>query len=615
MNKIKNKADYSGYHTLLQPENTVRKIPQPVKVAQLLRSSKQLQNGQKDSAIKISLPERITPYLKKASSQKKNVTNVCVKLPHTERNVRRNLKFSETPISAIKNKKFVKANTNNISDDPKKENYLSTRKSFLVPPNTIKELHIKNRFKRNRSELSQFRTLSMIPENINSRLSETLEDCSSQVENTHAHADVVHMKNKTSLTQNVSSQMFNVNEQSGINILHSSFLDLADTSSNAMEKISENLNANKISNVNICGSQNDDCNVTTNRSQLSSVGNTDIKIEGNLYSDNDIDQNNVQIKIQEHSDSNYTGYDSSTTCVLPDTDKIKETRLINVEKMRCSSTTTNIYGDLHSTLQTVKLISECLNLQSSTNEEQCALKTELTILSSKLKHLACRLVEVVSDITLTQTIITKVLSAIDAENMETKDNNENKIKQITEITDNIFRETCKTPGMSRSKCLETDGKNVPRIQLDQTYIASENNKENKEILSSPIVKQCKEFKSGTRRRSARLMAKVLDNLNVTNDSFVNLENELDINIKSNTPITPFTNRTPAKNKYKDKKIGRPLKEYMVLKSRLSCLLTPNIKRSNLSESKSDVCCETDGTKTVLSDKVLEELCNLYGDSF
>lgn len=563
-----------------------------------------------------------------------SVTNVRIKLPYNERNVRRNLKFTEIPMSATKIKRFAKANMNNTNNNPKKGNvHLSTRKSFLLPPNTIKELHIKNRFKRNRSELSQFRIL-IDSGNVNPRISETSESCSPLVENTNAHANsIMHMKeNKTSIIQSISSQTFNVNEQSGINILHSSHSDLADRSNNVVEKILENLNSNEILNVNTCRSQNSGCNVRLNRSQLSSAG--DMRIDMDLYSGNDVDQNNIRCADR----------DSLMTCILPDARKVKETCFIN-EKEKLS-TTTNIYEDLHSSLQTVKMISEsCLNLQHSTKEDESVTlnKAELIILASNLKHLICRLEEDTSNLKLMLTIVTKMLSAINL-SKGIKDNETKTKQQMTEVIenlnnntkvidnmdtklpcimitnidtecDNILKETCKTPDINRSKFLETNEKNNPQPS-DQMYVASGSNKENKEILNSPIIKQ--DFKSKTRRHSARLMAKVLNNLNVTNDSFVNLENELDIvNIKCNTPITPLINHTSTKNKYKDKKIGRPLKEYMALKSRMSCLLTPNIKQFNSSESKNKIHRETNDTndtRTSLSDKLLMELYNLYGDS-
>ncbi|XP_024887167.1 uncharacterized protein LOC112464425 [Temnothorax curvispinosus] len=622
MNPIKSKANYSGYLTSLQSENTVRMIPQPVKIAQLFGSSGHLQSGQRNSSIKINLPERITPYLKKPSSQKKNVTNTCIKLPRNERNARRNLKFTETLNSVTKIEKCAKAGTNDENNYPKKENLgLATRRSFLLPPNTIKELYIKNR-KQNKLEVSQFRILTVSSENTNPRLAETSTSCSPPMANISTHVDsVVNVKkNKTSLIQSISSQTFNVNEQSGINILHSSYSDLADTDASLVEKIPENLTSNDLmSNVNICESQNNDCDIIINRSHvsLSSASDTNVRIDTDLlHNDDDVDRNNICCA-ERHSRL-------YTTFILPNAEKVKEAENFSFKKVDregSSSTTssTNIYEDFYSSLQTVKMISEtCLNQQRSTNEDERATlsKTELTVLGAKLNHLVCRLEEDMSDLKLTLTTVTKLLSATNMANKEIKDNNETKItQQIIEITenlndnvkamdtehDNTLKETHKMLDINRSNFLETNGKDNPEMQLaDQMYFASGSDKENKEILTSPIVKQCKK----------------LENLNAANDSFVNLENELDIvNRKSNIPITPFTNQTPAKNKYQNQNMQeRPMKEYMALKSRMSCLLTPNIKRFNPSESRNNIHCETDNAKISVSNKLLAELYNLYEDS-
>lgn len=555
-----------------------------------------------------------------------------MKLSRNERNVRRNLKFIETPISGTKTKRCSKAGINKKNDNPKKENlHLSTRRSFLLPPNTIKELHIKNGFKRNRSEVSQFRILTVPSKSIKPKISEILE---SLLPDTNAHVNSPVKKNKTSITQSVSSEMFNINEQSGINILYSSYLDLADTGISAVKKIPENLNSDKISNVNVCRNQNNDCNVTINRLHLSSAGDMDVRIDADLCNDNDIEQNDIR-NTKRHS----------PVSILPDVEKVNEASLIKKERERCSFTTTNVHEeDLYPSLQTVKMISDsCLNnLQRSTNEDEHITlnKTELTVLASKLKHLVCRLEENVSDLKLTLTTVTKLLT-----NKKIKDNNETEItQQIIDVTENlnvmdnmdaklpciiiidtehenVLKETRKMQDTSRPDFMETNDKdkryNYPsEIQLsDQMYIASKSNKENKEILNSPIVKQCKKLKSETRRRSARLMAKTLKNSHAANDSFVNLEDELDIvNRKSDTPITTLINQTPAKNKYQNKKIeSKPMKEYMALKSRMSCLLTPNIKRFNPSESK-NIHRENDDAKISVSDKLLAELYNLYEDS-
>lgn len=155
------------------------------------------------------------------------------------------------------------------------------------------------------------------------------------------------------------------------------------------------------------------------------------------------------------------------------------------------------------------------------------------------------------------------------------------LKKSINIEDShIPKEVYKTPDTNLMKFMKTDvcGKNNSRIRsLCQFDLSSESNKEN--------------------------------------DSFVNLENMLDItNIKSNVTIVSLKKSTPVLNKYKNKKEERPLKEYMALKSRMSCLLTPNIKHFNNSQSKNDnLHPESGEAKASLSGKILAELYNLYED--
>ncbi|CAL1689681.1 unnamed protein product [Lasius platythorax] len=475
MFRIKNTADYSSQSTLQQSESSARKIPQPVKITELIGSCKKSQNDQSNSAVK-SLPERLTPYLKSASNRKKNGTNTHGKLSHSKRNVRRNLNFTKIPTIVISSEPSS-TSSNNVKNSKEGNLHVSSRKSFLMPRNTIKDLYVNNR------------------------------SCPSLVRDTNAQVDsVIHEEVNKTVIQHLSSQMFTVNDQSKINILHS---NCTDTKNNAVEK-----------------------------------------------------------EIPKSS--------------------------INVEENKC--------------LSMYQMINQsCVNLKHGTNDDEYITfnKTELTVLASKLKHDMHILEEdIIPNMRSMFTIITDRLSAtnketdnndIDNKIMEQKTENLNdniniinnvKTKSLCAINNintedsNIPKEVYKTPDTNLMKFVETDvcGKNNSKIQSScQIDLTSESNKEN--------------------------------------DSFVNLENNLDItNIKSSTTIISLTKRTPVLNKYKDKTVGRPLKEYMALKSRMSCLLTPNINRFNCSQSKNDnLHSETGDAKASLSGKILAELYNLYED--
>jgi hypothetical protein len=68
--------------------------------------------------------------------------------------------------------------------------------------------------------------------------------------------------------------------------------------------------------------------------------------------------------------------------------------------------------------------------------------------------------------------------------------------------------------------------------------------------------------------------------------------------------------TPATVKLWDKKVQRPLKEYMDLKMNGTFLVTPDVKRFQS-------CIETTDTphsRKSLSRKIFMELCDLYAES-
>ncbi|KAL0124072.1 hypothetical protein PUN28_006101 [Cardiocondyla obscurior] len=560
-------------------------------------------------------------------------------LSNSERNIRRNLKFTKTPISATESKKCVKTGINNNDNNPKKENAYLSRKSFLLPPNTIKEFYVKNRFTQNRFEVSQLHSSPVSSENINFKISKISTNDLTLTENTNTDNDstICIKEKKMSITQNIPSQAFNINEQSGINILHTSSSDSEDTFCNLVNPVL-NLNPNKMSNVDICGSENNVCSVIIKRSLLLSGDDADSNIIVMSHNDNNINQNNTR-----------ANHHSSTICVSPvDAEKkVKDASLIKKdEKENCSSKACTIVyeKDLNSSLQAVRLTEESvLNLQRSFSEDdECVSlsKRELIVLESKLKHLVSRFQEDLLSLNLMLIDVTKLLSTTNGESKKIKSNKVTVAQQITEnqennikVTDNIdtncisiidkeydnaLKEACKTFDINKSNVLETNKKNNPKKHFSD-HDASGSNNEDKKVLNTPIIKQCKEFKPESRRRSARLMAKLLNSSNATNDSFVNLENELSItNKKCNTPIikTPRIKITPAKNKYQDEKIeGKPMKEYMALRSRMSCLSTPNIKRFNSSMSGNGTHRETEDAKTSVSDKIYAEIYNLYEDSF
>lgn len=545
MFRIKSTPHHPDHSTFgYQSESSVRELSKPVRITQLFGSCKQSRNGQTNSTSKIRLPERITPYLKSAN-RKGNETNTHVNLSRNKRNVRRNLSFTKIPTITTKTETSVITSKNNLNDSSKKENsHLSTRKSFLLPPNSVKDFYVKNRFKQPnfispRICISDY----SVCDNKYPKISERSEtNCSSPVRVTSSRIDsVIHKEINKTMIQHLSSQMFTMYDQSGIDILHS---ECTDTKNDAMGK--EIVNSS-----------------------------------------------------------------------------------INVEEKKCLSTTTNNYReDLHQSAQDVEMINQpCLNLNHSTNknDEYVTLnKTQLTILASKLEHDIRRLEEdILPNLRFTFTTIMDVLSTVNITKKES-DNNDTKItQQMTEnLNDHIkMMNDINTKSLCVISNINTEDNinNEENINIEKS-INIEDSHIPKEVYKTPDTNLMKFMKTDVcGKNNSRIRSLCQFDLssesNKENDSFVNLENMLDItNIKSNVTIVSLKKSTPVLNKYKNKKEERPLKEYMALKSRMSCLLTPNIKHFNNSQSKNDnLHPESGEAKASLSGKILAELYNLYED--
>lgn len=536
---------------------------------------------------------------------------------HSEKNVRRNLKFTETPPTARRTKHFVRVSTSNLHNKSTvSERSLQThRKSFILPPNSIRNMHVaQNSSKQSRSifpHLNQERILTEKSVSKYPRISEESESSSPFVEDADALVNnpiVQEKNNKTSVIQHTSLQTFKMNDRPVTSILYSS--NSHSNANDAMEKTNrKHSNIDKALYVNVCNKQNSDDDVTIDKPQVPSMYNVDTKKDVNLH-------NGRYLNLE--TNAIYTP---------------------GVEKITIE--------DMHVPLQAIKKMSKsCVDLQRGIDDDReyvILSKKELTILTCSLEshmNLIRRLEENISHLKLTSINIMNLLSTKTA----SKVTNDNKIEIKKQMTENITgnaevinnastilppndqilvtevnhnsESTSTTLGSDALICTETNVpeatkdhvKTQPSRQIDFTPV---DNKEN-EKGTSLSVKHSKP-RCGTRRRSARLMAKALKNSNVDNDSFVNLEHEL--NIASKEPATPIVSRmdhTPLMSGRKDKKTGRPWKEYMAMKSRMSCLLTPNIKRLNSTESN-NIRPETGGTRS-LSSKILADLQNLYSDS-
>ncbi|KAG8041275.1 hypothetical protein G9C98_002263 [Cotesia typhae] len=152
---------------------------------------------------------------------------------------------------------------------------------------------------------------------------------------------------------------------------------------------------------------------------------------------------------------------------------------------------------------------------------------------------------------------------------------------------------------------------------------SNNNNNNNDNISSNSTsnnsksdrKEKKHRRSSTsmeeRRRSARIAAKLTPR---KNDSFVSLENELNI-VHSTTksfsaPITPKNNNRIIKSKS-----ARPLREYMAMKASMTFLETPDANGFRRAINYGDdTPARNKSLRRCISSKILNELEDLYNDS-
>lgn len=556
-------------------------------------------------------------------------TDLYSQLNRSEKNVRRNLNFTETPITIKKTQKSTKPKKSNLNKTQMNKGdlpiFMSSKKSFLVPPNTIKDLYTKNKSEQNRlSYLNQTRILITDSENKYHRLSEKSRSCSSLAEN--INPTMHQTNNKTSVIQHTSSWTLNVNDQCDVN--RSLFFSCSD-----FPEINNELIGGEISNLNtskskLCNNKNNSNNITTSKASQQNVNNEQIRVDSKLANVHsfELEQNSIYVLVDAENTK----------------DKIHSINTQMLDREKDLSTITNDYREcLRLPSQITKSMTDRnvnLHYNTETNERYITFnKTEFIIWASKLKSLAetsCKLEKDMSDLKLQLNGLMDAVFVNVTNQTISNNGNENKQQQtITSLTDkketvnhmeikslpcaptcedtNILKETTETINLDLLTISETnvDKKNIEILCENDSIL--ESNKENQDIVNLSIDARHTKYKSDTREHCMQLTANTSNNSNVANDSFVTLENELNINIKPNaiTELLNLHNHTPLTNKYR--KVNGPLKEYMTLKSGMSCLLTPNIRQYPCLKTRNNMNSDTAAR---LSNKVLADLSKLYSDS-
>lgn len=550
---------------------------------------------------------------------------VVNRLRHTERTVRRNLNFANAKenmesCETWKTPKRIQRVITKVNDNvslttSEKKLQSSGRKSLLLPPNTIKNIHVKNRLMDSGSMSSRLNeTLVLLADSAKNCpvISEVYKGVSSSVvENMSAPDAHWYKENKTVIQHTSLSQIFNANDRSGLNVSHS--CNLVDGNDDTVRK--ENVarsNLDRDTDMSkVYGSRSSDDNIDNKHQLLVREANSDTEARDCL----DLQTNVARTPFADAERSRKKSK------------KLKELRCSTTveratsSRVKCFSVaTSNWEKDLYASLLNVKESEFSENVRhgdvKKSNEYAPRDDEKFAIFASKLRPLIYRLEEDLSDLKLLLTFITNENLSDEAEVVGST----GIAVGVTPITVSMDHKSDNVPVKSVRKTLTSDSLSridVPEIKIDNVetqslQLVSDGNKENEENPNTSVkAKRDSRSESETRRRSTRLMAKALRDSSSVNDSFVNLERELCIaSEKSDTTVGK--NCTPMINKYDKKAGGKAWREYLALKSRMSCLLTPNAKRPNdilVSENK-----QVSGARASLSSKILTDLHNLYADS-
>lgn len=215
------------------------------------------------------------------------------------------------------------------------------------------------------------------------------------------------------------------------------------------------------------------------------------------------------------------------------------------------------------------------------------------------------------------------------------------IPKILITSENSIQSTEEKSPHNLTEVIELSTIGEVSCENDDTHKYDRSNSENKENLENSVLKSTSRKSSlktpkSTRRKSAaavpsnsppqrrsiRLAAKRLsmDSLadSPKDDSFILLENELNVTHEmgppksKSVPASPskLPPMTPGSVKQWDKRVQRPLKEYMALKMNGTFLVTPDAKRFQSCLEPTD----TPHSRKSLSRKIFMELCDLYAES-
>ncbi|XP_043255312.1 uncharacterized protein LOC122399044 isoform X2 [Colletes gigas] len=524
---------------------------QPVRIAQLLKEEETLKKTQKYSERKKALPERLGPL----SSTKSTVKDKPVGINkqdqslRVEKRVRRNLNFNEIPHSILENNENKNKSNKFIINEPisKEIHTTSNKKSLLLPPNTIKHKHIQKCAK-----------------NVDkhSKRQEVSEKDVSTVRKSDAR--IYSIMRKENREWELNSSLLLNNKSPGKTSVKFKCIKTSNGCETA--KVSNSLG------LNIIDKSRPQC------SEISSVKKFLQSSRCTTYQEITVN-NEDQLCIQDNL---------IHEVLIPN-------EINSKNEVFDKSEDQNLCNDLQDTKLVVA--KNDINGKPTSSEMIYVNKSELIHLEYELKNLLSTMEDKMSEVKSTLMCITKLLSV----------NNEQVIQPNIYIEKQNYSESGKVHNMMLGK--EVQGTICHKL-LPQA----------KENLGTPISHVPQVYVNSVKRISPNRSNKSnKENHEVTiesntpadgNESFLNLEEQLNITCEKFVQAHCTQQRTPTVTRYKQK---RSLREYMALKSSIGFLETPDGKgfKSTCRESNIDTSILN---KSYISNKLLLNIQNLYSDS-
>ncbi|KAG7204031.1 hypothetical protein KM043_001890 [Ampulex compressa] len=565
---------------------------QPVKIAQLLGNSK---SAVKDSKRKRAQPERLRVRaftdIKGVHTEEGN--NLCSFKP-LERNVRRNLNFNNHIPDQQKDDTANRTICCKFTDgiDGQKNNKRVNRKSFLLPPNSIKDMHLRKSCRmRGYSKVDE----ESIKSSCSNKIAEVEKSTSNKIYQKPPKKCIkpYHSSKYFSSTENIKN--LNLDQDRSAMPMGIGIVKKGDEVLKHSER--DNFGDNNLMDAVTIHQKS----VTTNSSCTSFATTTPcnsvVQPCRKFFSINDVTMKNVKnspSSSQSHSQKYHS--DTDLTRFSKDLSGISKDELFQ-QLRNIQEYIFNAEDNLSKLKLTVeymtKLLSGC-KLNKMDNQDDCFAKNN----SEYIRHIKNEVTNECKKL-YSDELSPKMIPSDVTLNREIQGNTDYKLMKS-------MRNDLDLLTLHDSTNIDIGSPNPCTNLID----GDTENKENCSTLILPLNNN----DQPRSLKNTKVIARILQTPTIDNDSFLNLERECGtMDMLSPKIHRPVLQSTPAVSYLKDKG-ERPVQEYMRLKSNMNLLQTPDIKGFRSFQQGFSTKKQLFPNKTHISDTVLAELCNLYTES-